>query len=99
MKVIEVEPYFWELYQYETQFFLSIAIDLGSTVSCWEIELTQAEIENYQTNGRKSIVDFTQQCVKDVYRGNTEQLDARRVNAAHKNAMLAAFKSWQANYA
>lgn len=95
MQLIEMEPHFWELYQQDEQFFLSIAIDLSSVVSCWDIMLTAEEILLYQTNGREAILTLTEQFVVHVYRGDCTGLEQRMVSSLQKQMMHNTFRMWQ----
>ena len=95
MKIIELEPHFWELYQESEQLYLAIAIDVSSVVSCWDLALTQIEIEDYQNFGRNSIDQLAKKLVKEVFRGNFSNLENRPASAAEKQAMQVTFKSWR----
>ncbi|WP_120428801.1 hypothetical protein [Acinetobacter baylyi] len=96
MNLIEIEPHFWELYQNGTEYYLSLAVDLSSVVSCWDIVLTQPEITAYQTIGRDSIVILANQYVAQLYRGDATRLEQQAASDSQKLAMLTAFKTWQA---
>ena len=52
MKLIEHEAHFWELYKDAEQYYLSIAVDMSSVVSCWDLVLTRDEIFSYKQQGR-----------------------------------------------
>ncbi|MBK0065185.1 MULTISPECIES: hypothetical protein [unclassified Acinetobacter] len=95
MQLIEIEPHFWELYQQDKQFFLSIAIDLSSVVSCWDLILTAEEILLYQTDGREAILTLTEQFVVQVYRGDCTGLEQRMASSQQKKMMNNTFKTWQ----
>ena len=95
MKIIELEPQFWELYQQDEHLYLSIAIDVSSVVSCWDMVLTQAEIEAYQNFGRTTLVELTKTLVNDVFRGNFTRLESCLASADQKQAMQVTFKNWQ----
>jgi len=95
MKIIELEPHFWELYQESEQLYLAIAIDVSSVVSCWDLVLTQMEIEAYQNFGRNSIDQLAKKLVKEVFRGNFSNLENRPASAAEKQTMQVTFKSWR----
>jgi len=96
MKIIELEPHFWELYQESEQLYLAIAIDVSSVVSCWDLALTQIEIETYRNFGRNSIDQLAKKLVKEVFRGNFSNLENRPPpSAAEKQAMQVTFKSWR----
>jgi len=95
MKIIELEPQFWELYQAGEQLYLSIAIDVSSVVSCWDLVLTQAEIEAYQNFGRTALVELTKKLVNDVFHGNFSCLESNLASAHQKQAMQVTFKNWQ----
>ena len=97
MKIIELEPQFWELYQQGEQLYLSIAIDVSSVVSCWDMVLTQAEIEAYQNFGRTALVELTKKLVNDVFRGNFSRLESNLAATDQKRAMQITFKNWQNN--
>lgn len=96
MNLIEIEPHFWELYQNGTEYYLSLAVDLSSVVSCWDIVLTQSQITDYQTIGRDSIVILANQYVAQLYRGDATRLEQQAAEDSQKLAMLTAFKTWQA---
>ena len=95
MKLIEIEPHFWELYQQDDQLFMSIAIDLSSVVSCWEIWLTPEEIQHYQLDGRDVIHKLAERFVVQVYRGDCTELEHRTVSLPQKQSMHATFRTWQ----
>jgi len=61
MNLIEHQPHFWELYQDFERYYLSIAVDMSSVVSCWDLALTQDEILAYEQG-----VDFLKQILPTV---------------------------------
>ncbi|MCU4414972.1 hypothetical protein KTH71_13165 [Acinetobacter sp. WU_MDCI_Axc73] len=95
MELIEVEPHFWELYQQDEQLFLSIAIDLSSVVSCWDIILTHEDNLHYQMQGRDAIQALVEQFVAQIYRGDSTHLEQCRVSPQQQQMMHETFKSWQ----
>lgn len=63
MNLIDFEIHFWELYQDDIRYYLSIAIDMSSVVSCWDLELTQEEIQGYEHRGHASIQELAKSMV------------------------------------
>ncbi|SPL71522.1 hypothetical protein [Acinetobacter stercoris] len=99
MNLIDQEPHFWELYQHEDQYYLGIAIDMSSVVSCWDIKLTLDEVSAYKIQGRSSIERMTKKFIDETYRGSFSDLESRKVSDKEKAAMQAAFKLWRENNA
>ena len=95
MNLIEQQPYFWELYQNQDQYYLSIAVDMSSVVSCWDIYLAQVEIQNFLSNGRIVIEELAESIVSETYRGNFSNLEARAVSEDIQKEIQAAFKIWR----
>ncbi|WP_089606184.1 hypothetical protein [Acinetobacter piscicola] len=95
MILIEQQPHFWELYQNQDNYYLSIAVDMSSVVSCWDIGLTEIEIQNYQNNGRITIEEFANSIVTETYRGDFSNLEARKVSEQIQQELRAAYKIWR----
>lgn len=95
MNLIEQQPHFWELYQNQDQYYLSIAVDMSSVVSCWDIYLAQVEIQNFLSNGRIVIEELAESIVSETYRGNFSNLEARAVSENIQKEIQAAFKIWR----
>ena len=95
MNLIEHEPHFWELYQDFEQYYLSIAIDMSSVVSCWDLVLTQDEIRAYKQQGRAGIQDLAKSMVHVAYKGDFSLMENRLAKAEARQAMQAAFKTWR----
>jgi len=95
MTLIEQQPHFWELYQNQDHYYLSIAVDMSSVVSCWDIVLTELEIQNYQNNGRIAIEDLANSIVTETYRGDFSNLEARKVSEQIQQELQIAFKAWR----
>ena len=95
MNLIEQQPHFWELYQNQDQYYLSIAVDMSSVVSCWNIYLAQVEIQNFLSNGRIVIEELAESIVSETYRGNFSNLEARAVSEDIQKEIQAAFKIWR----
>ncbi|MDH2020330.1 hypothetical protein N5J44_14045 [Acinetobacter ursingii] len=95
MELIEIEPHFWELYQQDEQLFLSIAIDLSSVVSCWDIILSNEDTLNYQMQGRDAIQALAEQLVAQIYRGDSTRLEQCKVSPQQQQMMHETFKVWQ----
>lgn len=96
MNLIEHEPHFWELYQDNTHYYLSIAVDMSSVVSCWDLVLTQDEILAYKQQGRKSIEELAKSMVASAYKGDFSAMESRLASSKEKQAIQAAFKQWHA---
>ncbi|TCB70864.1 hypothetical protein E0H88_05990 [Acinetobacter sp. ANC 4216] len=96
MNLIEHEPHFWELYQDNIHYYLSIAVDMSSVVSCWDLVLTQDEILAYKQQGRKSIEELAKSMVASAYKGDFSAMESRLASSKEKQAIQAAFKQWHA---
>ena len=97
MHLIDQQPHFWELYQNQDQYYLSIAVDMSSVVSCWEIYLTHDEIQKFQNNGRIVIEVLANSIVTETYRGDFSSLEARKVSIETQKEMQAAYNMWKLN--
>ena len=95
MHLIDQQPHFWELYRNQDNYYLSIAVDMSSVVSCWNIGLTEKEIQNYQNNGRIAIEELVNSIVTETYRGNFSNLEARKVSEQIQQELQIAFKAWR----
>ena len=95
MHLIDQQPHFWELYQDDSKYYLSIAVDLSSVVSCWNLTLTIDEIQHYQKNGRVSIEELANLIVKETYRGDFSTLESRKVSADIEQQIQMTFKAWR----
>ncbi len=95
MNLIEHESHFWELYQDQSQFYLAIAVDVSSVVSCWDLVLTETEIQNYENMGRDHIDQLAKKLLADVYRGDFSYLNCHLAPAEATEAMQLAFKTWR----
>ena len=95
MNLVEQQPHFWELYQNQDQYYLSIAVDMSSVVSCWDIYLTQVEVQNFLSNGRIVIEELAESIISETYRGNFSNLEARAVSEDIQKEIQAAFKIWR----
>lgn len=93
MKIIEQQAHFWELYQDNEYYYLSIAIDLSSVVSCWYLHLTQTEIDLYRKNGRKIVDDLAHEIIQHIYRGDFSEVETRQVSDDIQQAMLIAYQT------
>ncbi len=95
MNLIEYEPHFWELYQDDTHYYLGIAVDMSSVVSCWDLVLIQEEILAYKQQGRKSIEELAKNMVAAAYKGDFALMENRLAKPEQQQAMQAAFKTWR----
>ena len=95
MKLIDQQPHFWELYQNNSNYYLSIAVDMSSVVSCWNIALTIDEIQQYQQNGRVIIEELANLIVKETYRGDFSTLASRKVSEQIEQQIQIAFQAWR----
>lgn len=94
MNLIAHESHFWELYQDFEQYYLSIAIDMSSVVSCWDLVLTQQEILYYEHRGRVSIEELAKSMIAAAYKGDFSMMEARLAKPYERQAMQKAFKNW-----
>ena len=95
MHLIEQQPHFWELYQDDSNYYLSIAIDMSSVVSCWDIKLTENEIKRFQSQGRVAIEEIAGLIVRKTYRGDFSTLESRKVSADIEQQIQMTFKVWR----
>ena len=95
MRLIDQQPHFWELYQDDSNYYLSIAVDMSSVVSCWDIYLTEVEIQAYHNKGRIAIEDLANSIVAETYRGDFSNIAARKVPKEIQQQMQTAFKTWR----
>ena len=95
MKLIDQQPHFWELYQDNSNYYLSIAVDMSSVVSCWNIALKMNEIQQFQQNGRVIIEELANLIVKETYRGDFSTLESRKVSADIEQQIQMTFKVWR----
>lgn len=95
MNLIEHEPHFWELYQDFEHYYFSIAVDMSSVVSCWDLVLTQDEIQAYKQRGRVSIQELAKSMVALAYKGDFSSMESRLAQPFERQAMQATFKAWR----
>ena len=95
MHLINQQPHFWELYQEESNYYLSIAVDMSSVVSCWDIQLTDTEVKKFQEQGTVAIEVLANSIVTETYRGDFSNLEARAVSEQVKQEIQNAFKTWR----
>ena len=93
MRLIEQQPHFWELYQDNDRYYLSIAVDMSSVVSCWDIALTEMEVQHFQCNGRIAIEELANTIVAETYRGDFSNLEARKVSTDIQKELQHAYKT------
>ncbi len=94
MNLIAYEAYFWELYQDFERYYLSIAIDMSSVVSCWDLVLTQEEILQYEHRGRVSIQELAKCIIEAAYKGDFSSIESRLAKPYERQAMQLAFRNW-----
>ena len=95
MNLIEQQPHFWELYQNHDQYYLSIAVDMSSVVSCWDIRLADDVAEYYKNKGRIAIEELADRIVKESYCGDFSLLEQLSASPEDKQAMQQAFMLWK----
>lgn len=95
MNLIAFEPHFWELYQDFDHYYLSIAVDMSSVVSCWDVELTHEEVQQYEHRGRVSIQELAKMMVAAAYKGDFSAMESRLVKSYERQAMHAAYRIWR----
>jgi hypothetical protein len=95
MNLIAYEPHFWELYRDDNQYYLSIAVDMSSVVSCWDLVLNQDEIQAYEHRGRASIQELAKRMIEQVYKGDFSNMESRLAKSYERHAMQSAYKMWQ----
>lgn len=95
MKLIDHHDHFWELYCEDTQYFLSIAVDMSSVVSCWDLVLSSEEIRDYRLSGRGQIEHIAKHIISAAYRGDFSPMHSRLATPEQQQAMLVCYKAWQ----
>ncbi|ATZ68709.1 hypothetical protein WCE00_13845 [Acinetobacter haemolyticus] len=73
MELVEIEPYFWELYKDSEGMYLNVIINM-SAVS-WEkmICLDEEATQNYLTQGKKFIVSLAKRIENSQFRKDYEK--------------------------
>lgn len=94
MQLIEHQSHFWELYQNNEHYYLSIAVDMSSVVSCWDLVLSATEINHYKTAGRNSIEILAKQIIAAAYRGDFSIMDSRLAASPEKDTMQKTYQDW-----
>ncbi|OTG85125.1 hypothetical protein [Acinetobacter sp. ANC 4648] len=97
MQLIEQEFHFWELYQNNDQYYLGIAVDMSSVVSCWDLVLSAQEILDYQNMGRESVNDLAQRIIDAAYKGDFSMMESRVASAQIKAEMQMTYRTWRIN--
>ena len=95
MHLIDQQAHFWELYQNQDGYYLSIAVDMSSVVSCWDMALTETEVQQFQSNGRIAIEELADAIVAESYRGDFSNLEARKVSTDIQKELQHAYKAWK----
>ena len=95
MHLIDQQAHFWELYQNQDGYYLSIAVDMSSVVSCWDMALTEKEVQHFQNNGRIAIEELADAIVAESYRGDFSNLEARKVSTDIQKELQYAYKAWK----
>ncbi|WP_425918307.1 hypothetical protein [Acinetobacter sp. TSRC1-2] len=95
MNLIEHEPHFWELYRDSEHYYLSIAVDMSSVVSCWDLVLTSNETQAYKQQGRITIQELAKFMVAAAYKGDFSIMESRLAKPEAQQAMQATFKAWR----
>ena len=95
MHLIDQQAHFWELYQNQDGYYLSIAVDMSSVVSCWDMALTETEVQRFQSNGRIAIEELADAIVAESYRGDFSNLEARKVSPDIQKELQHAYKAWK----
>ncbi len=68
---------------------------MSSVVSCWDLVLTETEIQNYENMGRDHIDQLAKKLLADVYRGDFSYLNHHLASTEVTEAMQLAFKTWR----
>lgn len=97
MQLIEHEAHFWELYQNNDQYFMSVAVDMSSVISCWDLCLTDEEITGYQAFGRESIDALAKSFIAMAYKGDFSNLESRLAMKDDQQAMQSSYRIWQSS--
>ena len=95
MQLIEQEPHFWELYQQEQQYFLGIAVDMSSVVTCWDLVLSADQIRDYQEQGRGSIENIAKNITAAAYKGDFSELERNKASVEQQHSMQTTYRAWR----
>ncbi|NWK74396.1 hypothetical protein D9K79_09850 [Acinetobacter cumulans] len=95
MNLIAYEAQSWELYRDDERYYLSIAMDMSSVVSCWDLVLNQDEIQAYEHRGRVSIQELAKRMIEQAYKGDFSNMESRLAKPYERYAMQSAYKIWQ----
>ena len=96
MKLIDIEPYFWELYQDEITMYLSVSIHHSFVT--WEksICLDEEAISNYNKHGKPSIDALAKRIESSEIRKDDERFYAyKSVDKEQRSNMYSAFMHWK----
>ena len=96
MQLIEIEPYFWELYEDSENIYLNVLINM-SAIS-WEktICLDEQTIQQYQTQGKGFIDGLAKRIESSQFRKDYERFYSYPdVSKEQENRMLEAFAAYR----
>jgi pterin-4a-carbinolamine dehydratase len=99
MKLIEIEPYEWELYQDRDGIYLEIQIHNSAVSWSFAICLDQQAKNDYQINGKPSINNLAKRIESSLLRHDYDRFYAYpNVSKLQKEQMLQAFQLWKEQY-
>ncbi|WP_163121152.1 hypothetical protein [Acinetobacter portensis] len=96
MKLIEIEPYFWELYQDESAMYLRIAIHNSFVTWDKSIYLDENAINHYFKEGKLSVDALAKRIESSIIRKDYDRFYSYQiVNKEQKQRMDGAFMAWK----
>ena len=97
MQLIEIEPYFWELYEDSENIYLNVLINMSAIP--WEktICLDEQTIQQYQTQGKGFIDGLAKRIESSQFRKDYERFYSYTdASKEQKKEMLQAFNEYKA---
>lgn len=97
MRLIEIEPYFWELYEDSENVYLNILINISAISWDKTICLDEQTIQLYQTQGKGFIDDLAKRIESSQFRKDYERFYSYpHASKKQKERMLLAFDEYKA---
>ena len=97
MQLIEIEPYFGELYEDSENIYLNVCINMSAVSWAKTICLDKQTIQEYQTQGKGFIDDLAKRIESSQFRKDYERFYSfPEASAEQKEGMLLAFNEYRA---
>ena len=99
MQLIEIEPYFWELYEDSENIYLNICINMSAISWAKTICLDQQTIQQYRTQGKGFIDGLAKRIENSQLRKDYERFYSfPNASAEQKDEMLRSFNKYKAKH-